>query len=144
MARFAARPHLGVSVTHIRNFWIPELAEEESRWRDDPRAGALPGYVTMTMLARREVFDAVGEFDETLWHTDAGDWFLRAAQQQVVIEQLPEVLTFHRMHDRNLSRRMGDSSRAEFVRLVKRSLDDRRVAGRPAPPLPAFEDEAGS
>lgn len=143
VSRLRARPEVGVSVTHIQNFWIPELHEEELRFREDPRSGALPGYVTMTLLARRAVFEAVGPFDESLWHTDAGDWFLRAERAGVVIELLPEVLAYHRMHDRNLSRRLGADSRREFVRLVKRSLDQRRSEGRPAPPLRSFENGDG-
>jgi glycosyltransferase involved in cell wall biosynthesis len=140
MARFAARPSLGVSVTHIKNFWIPELAEEEELFRNDPRTGALPGYVTMTLLARRTLFDAVGPFDESLWHTDAGDWFLRAAERGTFIEMLADVLVYHRMHHTNLSRRHGAGSREEFVRLVKRSLDKRRKDGQPARPFDAFSD----
>ena len=140
MARFTARPELGVSVTHIQHFWIPELANEEQRFRNDPRGGALPGYVTMTMLARRALFDSVGLFDESLWHSDAGDWFLRAAARGIVVEMLADVLVYHRMHHANLIRRYGPASRAEFVRLVKRSLDERRGDGQAAPPLAAFAD----
>jgi len=140
MARFAARPELDVSVTHIKHFWVPELAEEEQRLRGDPRSGALPGYVTMTMLAPRSLFDAIGLFDESLWHTDAGDWFLRAAARATVVEMLDDVLVYHRMHHANLSRRYGAASRAEFVRLVKRSLDERRSDGQAAQPLTAFAD----
>lgn len=142
MARFVARPELGVSVTHIKHFWIPELAEEEQRFRDDPRGAALPGYVTMTMLARRALFESVGPFDESLWHSDAGDWFLRAAARGTVVEMLPEVLVYHRMHHTNLSRRYGDASRAEFVQLVKRSLDERRRDAQTALSLMAFADAA--
>jgi len=142
MARFAARPELGVSVTHIKHFWIPELAEEEQRFREDSRSGALPGYVTMTMLARRALFESVGPFDESLWHSDAGDWFLRAAARGAVVEMLAEVLVHHRMHHTNLSRRYGDASRAEFVQLVKRSLDERRKNAQPASSLAAFEGAA--
>jgi glycosyltransferase involved in cell wall biosynthesis len=139
VARFAARPELGVSVTHIQNFWIADLVEEAARLRDDPRAGPLPGYVTMTMMARRTLFDSVGPFDESLWHTDAADWFVRVAAQGVVIEMLPDVLAHHRMHRTNLSRRMGPGSRREFVGMVKRSLDWRRRFGEPAPPFLAFD-----
>jgi glycosyltransferase involved in cell wall biosynthesis len=140
MARFAARPDLEVSVTRIQHFWIPELAEEAARFRDDPRAGALAGYVSMTLLARRTLFDSIGHFDESLWHTDTGDWFLRAAAGGTVIEMLADVLVYHRMHHTNLSRRCGAASQAEFVRLVKRSLDERRRDGGPARPFDAFPD----
>ena len=128
-ARFDARPELDVSVTHIENFWISELVAEAQRLRDDARTRPMPGYVTMTMMARRRAFDAIGPFDASLWHTDAGDWFLRAAAHGAVIELLPDVLVSHRMHRSNLSRRYGPDSRAEFVRMVKRSLDARRGGG---------------
>jgi hypothetical protein len=62
MASFERRPELGVSTTHIQNFWIEELSEERDRLQHDPRAAPLPGYVTMTMLARRTVFERVGLF----------------------------------------------------------------------------------
>jgi glycosyltransferase involved in cell wall biosynthesis len=144
MASFERRPELGVSTTHIRNFWIDELAEEWGRWRDDPRAGPLPGYVTMTMVARRSAFDRVGLFDAALWHTDAGDWFVRAAQAGVIIDMIPEVLAYHRMHFTNLSRRFGADARAEFVQMVKRSLDGRRRdVGPSAQPLLEFPDGRG-
>ena len=129
VARFDERPELDVSVTHIQNFWIAELEAEAQRLRDDARTHPMPGYVTMTMMARRSTFAAVGPFDESLWHTDAGDWFLRAAEHGAVIELLPDVLVSHRMHHGNLSRRYGPASRAEFVRMVKRSLDARRAGG---------------
>ena len=138
VARFAARPELGVSVTHIQNFWVPELAEEAMRARDDPRSAPLPGYVTMTMLARRSLFESVGPFGESLWHTDAADWFMRAAAEGAVIEMLPDVLAYHRMHPTNLSRRMAADARREFVGMVKRSLDSRRSDGQPALPFLAF------
>lgn len=138
VARFDARPELDVSLTHIQNFWIPELEEEARRLRDDARTHPMAGYVTMTMMARRSVFDAVGPFDQLLWHTDAGDWFLRAAHHGAVLELLPDVLVYHRMHHANLSRRLGPGSRAEFVRMVKRSLDERRGDGDLAAPLDAF------
>jgi glycosyltransferase involved in cell wall biosynthesis len=144
MASFERRPELGVSTTHIQNFWIDELSEERERLRDDPRARPMPGYVTMTMVARQSAFERVGLFDEALWHTDAGDWFVRAAQAGVIIDMIPEVLAYHRMHFTNLSRRFGDDSRAEFVQMVKRSLDERRGAEGPAPqPLRAFPDGRG-
>lgn len=137
-ARFESRAELDVSVTHIQNVWIPELEEEARALRDDARTRPMAGYVTMTMLARRRVFESVGPFDETLWHTDAGDWFLRAAASGAVIELLPDVLVYHRMHHANLSRRLGAEARAEFVRMVKRSLDERRRAAGLALPIEAF------
>jgi glycosyltransferase involved in cell wall biosynthesis len=138
MARFAARPEVGVCVTHVRHFWIPELTEQERRFQDRWRTEALPGYYVSTLLARRTVFDAVGQFNPVLRHSDATEWFLRAAEHGVVVELLPEVLTHKRVHHTNLSRREGEASRQEYIRLVKASLDRRRRRDAGIAPLYEF------
>jgi glycosyltransferase involved in cell wall biosynthesis len=127
VARFQARPDLDLCVTHVRNFWVPELAEEAARYRDHPRlTQAVPGYTTVTLLTRRALFDTVGRFDPELHHGDDTEWFLRAAEHGAVMELLPDVLTYRRMHHANLSRRQAAASRDEYVRIVKASLDRRR------------------
>jgi glycosyltransferase involved in cell wall biosynthesis len=133
MARFQSRPTLDVCVTHVRMFWISELREEAARYRHHRRAQAVPGYTTGTLLARRRLFETVGQFFPSLWFSDASDWFLRAAERGAVMELLPDVLTFHRVHRDNLSRRLAAASRAEYVGIVKASLDRRRRSNRTAP-----------
>jgi GT2 family glycosyltransferase len=106
------------------------MRDEAEQYRDHPRAGSVPGYATTTLLARRSVFDVVGRFDTSLWFSDATDWFLRAREHGVVLDVVPEVLVFHRMHEHNLTRRRSAASRAEFARTVKASLDRRRGRAR--------------
>jgi glycosyltransferase involved in cell wall biosynthesis len=127
MARFQARPELDVCVTHVRHFWIPELIEEEKRVRGDWSTKARPGYCPGTLLARRTAFDTVGQLNPGLWHCNTSDWFLRAAAQGVVVELLPELLTYHRLHHTNLSRLGASAGREEYLQLVKASLDRRRL-----------------
>jgi glycosyltransferase involved in cell wall biosynthesis len=126
MARFEARPELDLCVTHVQNFWTPEMKEEAERFRNHRIAQPLPGYVPQTLLARRSLFDAIGHFNVSLKHADATDWFLRASDHGAVAELLAVVLVYRRLHETNLSRRMASASRSEFVRLVKTSLDRRR------------------
>jgi glycosyltransferase involved in cell wall biosynthesis len=141
MARFQARPDLDLCVSYMQNFWIPELLEEASRFQDHRRGQPMPGYYTGTLLARHTLFETVGLFNTTLWHGDATDWFLRAAEGGAVIELLPAVLTHHRMHTANLSRRMATASQDEYVRIVKASLDRRRHL-KPVIPLPETQRTA--
>lgn len=141
MARFQARPDLDLCVSYMQNFWIPELLEEASRLKDHRRGQPMPGYYTGTLLARRTLFETVGLFNTTLWHGDATDWFLRAAEGDAVIELLPAVLTHHRIHTANLSRRMATASQDEYVRIVKASLDRRRHL-EPVIPLPETQGSA--
>ena len=138
MARFDAQPALEACVTHIQNFWIDDLAEEAERLRDHPLAQPQPGYVTVTLLARRDVFARVGGFNTALTVGDPMEWFARAIEAGVRIELLPDTLVYRRMHRHNLSwesgveRQMTGAMKAAIVRVVKDTLDRRRSgsAGR--------------
>jgi len=90
------------------------------------RSGPIPGYATTTLLAKRYVFDKIGVFDRHYWFGDATDWFLRVKEAGLKFEMVPEVLTLHRMHETNLTRRRSKASRDEFLAIVKASLDRRR------------------
>jgi glycosyltransferase involved in cell wall biosynthesis len=126
LARFEARPGLQASIAHVRNFWEEGQEELAEHYRDHRRMGAMPGYATTTLLARRPVFDTVGELDTSLWFADAVDWFVRARELGVEVELLPDVLTFHRLHPDNLTRRRSRASEDEFLTIVKGLLDRRR------------------
>ena len=129
VAEFAARPSLAYCVTHVLNFWIPELAREAERHRDRAVMQPVPGYVVQTLMARRSAFDTVGRFDEDLRFAFAGDWFLRAREAGVPGLLLPEVLTRRRLPTDNFSRRNRGASHEQFLHVVKAALDRRR--GRP-------------
>ena len=132
MARFAADPGLEASVTHLQNFWIAELAVEAEQLRDHPLTQPQPGYVTVTLLARRAVFERVGDFNTALMVGDPMEWFARAIEADVRIELLPDILVQRRMHRHNLSwesgasRQMTGAMKAAILRVVKDTLDRRR------------------
>jgi glycosyltransferase involved in cell wall biosynthesis len=134
MARFAARPELDLSLAHLSNFWMPEVAEEARRFEHERLARPVPGYTCVTLLARRALFERVGGFDPALQHGVDFEWFLRAGEHGAVMELLPDVLVFRRLHRDNRSRRLAADSRDTFVRLVKHSLDRRRRLHGPRPP----------
>ena len=127
ITRFQTRPDLGYCVTYCQNFWIPDLQAEAERYREHRVAQPLPGYITQTLFARRGVFDSVGLFNVALAHGDSMEWFLRAAQKGTVMELLPNVLSYRRLHSENRSRLLASSSREEFLQIVKMSLDSRRM-----------------
>jgi glycosyltransferase involved in cell wall biosynthesis len=125
-ACFDARPELDVCVTYVQMFWGDDLTEEATHYRDHPRVQPVPGYATTTLLARRRVFDVLGTFNTALWFGDATEWFIRATERAVVMEIIPDALTYHRMHRTNLTRRRRAASREEFLHIVKALLDRRR------------------
>jgi glycosyltransferase involved in cell wall biosynthesis len=143
MGRFEARPALGLSVTHVRNFWSPDAPPPDGGI--DPRVTeAVPGYASFTLVARRRIFETVGGFDPALRHGNDTAWFLRAAEHGVEMELLPEVLALRRLHAGNRSRRMAESSQREYLRILKASLDRRRRASAAAPRPYAFPTSVGA
>jgi glycosyltransferase involved in cell wall biosynthesis len=129
VTRFAVRPELDACVTHASNFWISELGKEAERQRDDPRARGVPGFFTSALVVRRPLFERVGRFDPARRHSDDTDWFLRASDQGAIIEVLPDVLTYHRMHHSNMAHIGAAECRHEYLSLLKQSLDRRRARG---------------
>jgi len=131
IARFAARPELQVCVSYLQNFWIPKLEVEKSRFLGHPLSEPLAGYSTVTLLARRVLFEQVGLFSPDLRIGDTTDWFLRASEQGAVIELLSDVLAYRRMHEHNMSMEPGSrqptsAMQSAILRVVKASLDRRR------------------
>ncbi len=118
---FAADPVLDLCVTRFVNFWEPELATEEARYRGHPLAEPMAGYVVPTLLARREVFDRVGGFAAA--GSDTG-WFARAAAEGVKIEFLEDVLMRRRFHPGNHSR--TELPARSLFDLIKIRLDAKR------------------
>jgi glycosyltransferase involved in cell wall biosynthesis len=130
-ARFEARPELDISVAHVQRFWESALSEQAERFRNHRISKPLPGYITGTMLVRRNVFDRAGAFNSSLRYGDTMEWFLRAVDAGAIAELLPDVLLMHRMHARNLSRSEGAGSRSEFLEIIKSTLDRRRGSRPP-------------
>ena len=121
-ARFIARPELGISLTRGHNFWIPELAHEEERLR-----GSLTGAVSIgSLVARRTLFDKIGFFDAAARHKDVIGWLIRASHDGAVVEILPDVLIFRRIHHTNMSRNRGGEDANELLALAKILVDSRQ------------------
>jgi glycosyltransferase involved in cell wall biosynthesis len=97
-----AHPEIAYVIGHERTFlspgvppatWMTKQFLEESR----------PGYLTGTLLARREIFEKVGSFDTGYRTSDDFDWFTRAQDMGVPMRVLPDVALYKRHHQQNLS-----------------------------------------
>ena len=127
IARFAARPELDYCISHAQNFWIPELIDEEKKFRDHRISKPLPAYATGTLLARHDSFNRVGRFNTAIRHADDTEWFLRANERGAAMELMPDVLLYRRLHYTNFSRMKASKSHDQYLRLVKTTLDRRRL-----------------
>ncbi|MEQ8716459.1 MAG: glycosyltransferase family A protein [Acidimicrobiales bacterium] len=137
-ARFNADATLDVCLSLVRMFWEDEVAHERPGDDAGPRAGDVPGFATTTMLARRQIFDRVGLLDPRRRFSDAPEWFIRASESGARLEVVERVLTFHRMHGDNLTRRSTEDSRREFLELIRSSLRQRRRDGTAVAPPYTF------
>jgi len=126
VAHLRNNPDHGFCVAHVQNFWEPELAEEQARFRDHPRSKPIAGYVTQALLVRAGAFETVGPFNTELKHTDATEWFVRAKSRGVVGHLLDEVLVMRRLHKDNRSRQFAGRSRDEFLDIAMAALKKKR------------------
>jgi glycosyltransferase involved in cell wall biosynthesis len=131
MARFEARPDLEVSLTHLENFWSPDVAPDDRWFRGDRRPTIVPGYSPVTVLARRDVFDRHGPWDVSQGYAANSEWFVRIRAMGVTIELLPDAFVRRRLHAANVSRVQASTIYDDHFRLVQSSLDRRRAMAGP-------------
>lgn len=87
----------------------------------------LPAYLPSSLMVKRELFQRIGLFDETLKTSEDVDWFFRAKDSGAAMAILPDVLLERRIHEKNLSGKI-DALYATLFESVRRSL--RRRDGR--------------
>lgn len=104
---FRKDPDLFLCYAHALNFWEPELKAFADRVRDHAVGKPRPSHAPPLLLARREAFDIVGPFDESLHRGEDTDWHLRAREAGLKWELLPDVLVHRRRHGGNLTANWG-------------------------------------
>ena len=126
VSRLCERPEIDLSFTCFHNFWIPELAEEERCYQGSRLSQPQYAWSTSTLLARRAVFAKFGNFSvngSKAAGSESMIWFLRAAEGGAVIDVLPDVLMYRRMHAANVSRRNPIET---FLPILKEWRDHQR------------------
>lgn len=88
--------------------WLPEAATRHSR------------HGLMSMVVRRELFDAIGGFDETLRFGEDTDWLLRAWDSGHRVPLIDDLVVRRRIHHNNLTQDSDAFRRAQFEVLAKR------------------------
>jgi glycosyltransferase involved in cell wall biosynthesis len=91
----------------------PELADE-------------PAVHPMTMVVRREVFEQVGAFDESMRAAEDFDWMLRASEAGIEIARLSTILLRRRVHAESLTQDAA-AGRAGLFRAFKGRIDRQRA-----------------
>jgi glycosyltransferase involved in cell wall biosynthesis len=101
---------------------LEEGIERPSWLREAPDDGLAATLVSM--LARSEVFDAVGHFDESYVTGEDTDWMARAHDSGVAMTVLPDVVFRRRVHADNLTAEHTDPR--ALLRLLRASVARKR------------------
>jgi glycosyltransferase involved in cell wall biosynthesis len=91
--------------------------------------GPVPGHPS-TMLARRELLETVGGFDESIEISNDVDWLARAKDRGALADTLPQVLLHYRMHGANTTRDRIKLIESELLRVMRASVLRQREAPR--------------
>lgn len=118
-----SRPDLDLLFGHVTEFISPELDQETAGklfCREQPMPSMGPG-----AIIKAETFRRVGQFRSQGDVGEFMDWHLRARELGVSSLMLPQVVIRRRLHASNQSRAQS-SSRLDYVRILRASLDRRR------------------
>jgi glycosyltransferase involved in cell wall biosynthesis len=121
-----SRPDTDMVFGHVREFVSPELSVEERESIRAPAPGPAPWTAPNLMLIRRESFQRVGPFSETLKVGVTIDWYARAIEYGLHGVMLPDVVLERRLHLANNGLREREA-RHQYLHVLKSSLDRRRA-----------------
>lgn len=79
-----------------------------------------------SLLIRRDLFDEIGGFDETLQSAEYIEWYSRFQDSGAASIQVPEVLHLRRIHADN---KVGPGKDIPYSKVLKTILERRRSAG---------------
>lgn len=117
----ASHPNCLGTVTRLR-FVMDPLYYALAREKDKQHYGQVrAGYTPSSLLARRELFQQVGEFDPSFELSCDADWFARVFDMGLNLAVLPKILITKRIHDANLSLDVT-KSKNEMMRVLKNSM----------------------
>lgn len=122
-------PETDMVFGHVSHFYSPDLGQRE-RERFLCPTGKMPGYHAGTMLIKRRVFLSVGVFNARYQAGEFLDWYCKAREKRLREVVLPDVVMKRRIHSSNLGilkrNTQTDNTDADYVRILKASLDRRR------------------
>jgi glycosyltransferase involved in cell wall biosynthesis len=107
-------------------FWVEGTKVETVMPPRPPELEDEPLVHPMTMVVRRETFEQVGNFDESMRAGEDLDWMLRAAEEEIEITRLSEVLLRRRVHPDSLTQN-ATASRAGIFRAFKARIERHRA-----------------
>ena len=105
-----------------KDFYSPEITEEEKR-RIPIRAEGYSGAIAGCALIRRQVFDAVGLFDENLKMAgDAIEWLMRLEKHEIKTLKINFIAVNRRIHQDNMGRTATVEQHLDYAAILRQRL----------------------
>lgn len=102
MSHLIAHPGIAYTIARVK-FFLEDKNSIPAGFRPELLEGDHVGRIMETLVARKPVFELVGNFDTSLSTAEDVDWYSRAADRGVPMAVMPNVLLHKRVHDANLS-----------------------------------------
>ena len=90
----------------------------------------VPGFTPGAILVRRQIFEAIGYFDETLAIGADSDWFVRLQESEQPVLLIDDTVLFKGVRGLSLSADV-DAYRRELLIVARRFIGRRRVNAKP-------------
>ena len=120
-----ARPHVDMVFCLVDEFVSPD--SELARAGGAQCRRSFPAYLPSGFLVKRQAFERAGLFATSFGVGEFIDWYARAMDAGLEGIVLPIALLERRIHDANQGATKRDSYGAEYLRILKKTLDRRRA-----------------
>jgi glycosyltransferase involved in cell wall biosynthesis len=125
-----AQPDVDMVFGHITEFVSPEIDESARKLLREPVHDA-PWRMTNLMLVRREAYDRVGPYSDTLRVGIGVEWYARAVDSGLKEAVPPFLVLERRLHTSNNGILQRDA-RHQYLHVLKESLDRKRERTDPS------------
>jgi glycosyltransferase involved in cell wall biosynthesis len=121
---FVHDPELQYTLTWFRYFLEPGCPVPPG-FNPELLGRSLIGRIPETVVARRQLFDQIGNFNNDFYFANDVDWFARAKDHAAPMTIVPEVLLLKRLHDANVT--YNSKANGELLGLLKQSIQRQRL-----------------
>jgi glycosyltransferase involved in cell wall biosynthesis len=126
VAYLRAHPEVGIVLALTEIFLTPGQPPPPHHRSIDPQE-RVPGHPS-TMLARRELFDSIGPYDESLIMSEDLDWLSRATDSGVRLGRIERTMLRYRIHAHNTTRDV-ERIKLDTMRVMRASVRRKRGVG---------------
>ena len=118
LKEFEQNPELGVINAKIQDFISPDAKNQNQTIKSQPYYGCLAG----SMLFKKEVFDKIGLFDESVQAGEIIALMNKLKEYNIQIKKIDFVSSKRRIHDSNYGVNNQRSEYTDYARLLRQQL----------------------